>query len=190
MHKAFAMVNKMASWLRGWESENTRPPKKISNLSEVWILNKVQLFLNQSIFFLLNCEGPEFTHSVPVKAALMAFTHGKRCIPHGSTPFTRIEWSKKISNFSEVWILKKKKKRIADGGTRTLVLLILTDSGAVLWTADIFFISFFCLMWGCACIWYFLKHRWFGYCLFISRIISRLFISRILKKIFFGLIIS
>ena len=28
------------------------------------------------------------------------------------------------------------------------------------------------------------------YCLFISRIISRLFISRILKKIFFGLIIS
>ena len=28
------------------------------------------------------------------------------------------------------------------------------------------------------------------YCLFISRLISRLFISRILKKIFFGLIIS
>ena len=37
---------------------------------------KVQLFLNQSIFFLLNCEGPEFTHLVPVKAALMALTHG------------------------------------------------------------------------------------------------------------------
>ena len=32
--------------------------------------------MNQSIFFLLNCEGPEFTHSVPVKAALMALTHG------------------------------------------------------------------------------------------------------------------
>ena len=76
MHKAFAMVNKMASWLHGWESENTRPLKKISNLSEVRILNKVQLFLNQSIFFLLNYEGPEFTHSVPVKAALMALTHG------------------------------------------------------------------------------------------------------------------
>ena len=28
------------------------------------------------------------------------------------------------------------------------------------------------------------------YCLFISRIISRLFISRILEKLFFGLIIS
>ena len=39
-------------------------------------------------------------------------------------------------------------------------------------------------------MWYFLTHRWFGYCLFISRIISRLFISRILKKIFFGLIIN
>ena len=47
----------------------------------------------------------------------------KRCTPHGSTPFTRIEWSKKISNLSEVWILekKKKKKRKADAGTRTLV---------------------------------------------------------------------
>ena len=37
---------------------------------------EVHLFLNQSIFFLLNCEGPELTRSVPVKAALMALTHG------------------------------------------------------------------------------------------------------------------
>ena len=42
-----------------------------------------------------------------------------------SAAFTRIEWSKKISNLSEIWILKKKKKkRIADAGTRTLALLL------------------------------------------------------------------
>ena len=40
-----------------------------------------------------------------------------------SAAFTRIEWSKKISNLSEVWILKKKKKkRIAEAGTRILAL--------------------------------------------------------------------
>ena len=40
-----------------------------------------------------------------------------------SAEFTRIEWSKKIYNLSEVWILKEKKKN-ADAGTRTLALLL------------------------------------------------------------------
>ena len=66
------------------------------------------------------------THSVPVKAALMALTHGvytvfmvnaaKKTVytpwvDAMSAAFTRIEWSKKISNLAEIWILKKKKEK-------------------------------------------------------------------------------
>ena len=146
----------MASWLRGWESQNTRPPKKISNLSEVWILNKVQLFSESVYIFFTQLQGARIhslgscksrTHGVDpwsihrfqfmVNAAKKAvYTPWVNAM---SAAFTRIESDRKrfLTYLKyEYWKRKRKKKKNSwrrDSNPRPST--ILTDSEASSFTA-------------------------------------------------------